>query len=200
MPKDALNRKQKLWRLLKKPWLLGLPVGLFVLAAFMLVGAGSFQVMMKVTNANEFCYSCHIGMDTIVEEYQASVHFQKTENGEVRAGCADCHVPREFVDKLIVKTKATADIWYMITGKINMHNFEDERPRMAEHVWNDMVANDSRNCRYCHEESSLLSEERPQRARLNHKRLNSHGDTCIDCHYGIAHKRPEKAYTAEKKD
>lgn len=194
MPKDALNRKQRLWLLLKRPWLLGLPIGLFVLIGLLFAGAGSFQVMMKITNSNEFCYSCHIGMDTIVEEYQASPHFQKNENGEVRAGCSDCHVPREFLDKLLVKVTASADIWYMLTNKITMENFEQERPRMAEEIWHQFTENDSKTCRYCHQESWLLSIDRPQRARLNHKRLQSHGETCIDCHYGIAHKRPEKAY------
>ena len=57
MPRDALNRKQRLWLLLKRPWLLGLPIGLFVLIGLLFAGAGSFQVMMKITNSNEFCYS-----------------------------------------------------------------------------------------------------------------------------------------------
>ena len=194
MSQPPLSRLAKLKLFLKKKWIFGIPVLFFALFGFVIFAVASFQVVMTATNQNEFCFSCHIGMDTIVEEYQDSPHFQKNEHGEVKATCADCHVPHDLIPKIIVKTKASADIWYMITGKINMENFEDERPRMAQHVWDGMLEDDSKNCRTCHEMPWLLSEERPQRARLNHKRIESHGETCIDCHYGIAHKRPSKRY------
>lgn len=65
-----------LWRKPNRKWMLGIPIG--GLLAFILGGAAIsvFHFGMDYTNSNEFCYSCHIGMDTIVEEYQASPHFK----------------------------------------------------------------------------------------------------------------------------
>lgn len=96
-----------LWRKPNRKWMLGIPIG--GLLAFILGGAAVsvFHFGMDYTNRNEFCYSCHIGMDTIVEEYQASPHF-KNAQGVVAATCSDCHVPREFFAKIALKIGATA--------------------------------------------------------------------------------------------
>ncbi|RKF20937.1 cytochrome C [Alginatibacterium sediminis] len=172
----------------RRIWL-GLPLGLFVFVGFIVFAVGGFQTMMHVTNQNEFCYACHVGMDTIVEEYQASPHF--VSDDEVHATCADCHVPIDFVGKIVTKTKASADIYYMLIGTINMENFESERLRLAEHVWHEMEANDSQACRNCHnEEQNFDLAKQPARARTNHQKMDALESTCIDCHYGIAHKRP----------
>ena len=190
-----VSRWQGIKLKMKKPSVFGWPLGVFVVAALLVFGSASFQGMMYVTNQNQFCYSCHIGMDTIVEEYQRSVHF--IEGQEPRATCADCHVPHDFIGKMIVKTMAIADIWYMLIGKINMENFEDNRLRMAEHVWKSFDGSDSAACRYCHNSSkpenwNLLKQ--PARARVNHEKMEWRSQTCIDCHYGIAHKRPSKSH------
>ncbi len=96
------GRLHTLWSWLKKPLLLGIPIGVFVL----LLAIGSFQGVMTLTNQNAFCFSCHLKMDTIVQEYKASDHYMR--NGKVIATCADCHVPHDFVDKMKVKIMATA--------------------------------------------------------------------------------------------
>lgn len=182
-PEPRLSKSQRLWRWLKKPLLLGIPIGVFVL----LLGIAGFQGVMVASNQNAFCFSCHLKMDTIVQEYQASPHYVSED--EVHATCADCHVPHEFVDKMKVKIVATADIYYMLTGKITKENFEQERPRLAGIVWEEMIATDSANCRHCHTGENFDLASQPQRARLNHQQMEARGETCIDCHTGIAHKR-----------
>lgn len=174
---------QRLWRWLKKPLLLGIPLGVFVALIF----AASFQGVMVASNQNAFCFSCHLSMDTIVQEYQASPHYEDEDT--IHATCADCHVPHDFIDKMTVKIAATADIYSMIKGTINPENFEQHRPRLARMVWDDMLANDSANCRACHVGDKFDISIQPQRARLNHQQMAARGDTCIDCHTGIAHKR-----------
>ncbi|HDM8037781.1 TPA: NapC/NirT family cytochrome c [Vibrio fluvialis] len=177
------SRLKRLWQWLKKPLLLGIPIGVFVLLA----GAASFQGVMVASNQNAFCFSCHLSMDTIVQEYQASPHY--VDENTIHATCADCHVPHEFIDKMKVKIVATADIYHMLVGTITKENFEQHRPRLAQMVWDDMVANDSANCRHCHFGDNFDLSKQPQRARLNHEQMTKRGETCIDCHTGIAHKR-----------
>ncbi|WP_026959060.1 NapC/NirT family cytochrome c [Aliagarivorans taiwanensis] len=174
---------KKLWGWLKRPWLLGIPIGIYCIV---LLGA-SFQGAMVASNHNEFCFSCHLSMDTIVQEYKASPHFISDDN--VPATCADCHVPHDYVAKLKVKIAATADIYHMLKGTITKETFEEHRPRLAQEVWDHMVADDSANCRHCHQGDNFDLAKQPQRARLNHEQIEERGETCIDCHTGIAHKR-----------
>ncbi|MGF1756708.1 NapC/NirT family cytochrome c [Photobacterium sagamiensis] len=180
---DELTRTQRLWRWLKKPLLLGIPIGIFLA----LLAVGAFQGVMVASNQNAFCFSCHLSMDTIVQEYKASPHYRSDD--EVLATCADCHVPHGFIDKMKVKIAATADIYHMMVGTINKENFEQHRPRLAKMVWEDMLANDSEACRSCHVDDKFDLSKQPQRARLNHEQMESRGETCINCHTGIAHKR-----------
>ncbi|CZF83031.1 Cytochrome c-type protein NapC [Grimontia celer] len=180
---SALSRRERLWRWLKKPWLLSIPIGIYLLV----IGLAGFQSVMVASNQNVFCFSCHLKMDTIVQEYKASPHYVSED--KVHATCADCHVPHEFVDKMRVKITATADIYYMFIGKITKENFEQERPRLAQRVWDDMTAENSANCRHCHVGDNFDLSKQPQRARLNHQQMDARGETCIDCHTGIAHKR-----------
>ena len=181
---------QRLWTPTKWKWLLGIPVGGFVAVIVGVVGLVSFNTVMHATNENEFCYSCHIGMDTIVEEYQQSIHF-KNEKG-IRAGCSDCHVPHEFVPKMKVKIVALKDVYHMAVGTYNLDNFEEHRNELAEHVYETMKARDSQECRQCHRVENMDLAKQPQRASSKHSAeyMAKYDVTCVDCHQGIAHKRP----------
>ena len=175
--------RQRLWRWLKKPWLWGIPAGIYVAV----LAVGAFHGVIEASSQNVFCYSCHLKMDTIVQEYKASPHYG--DEHHVKATCAECHVPNDFVGKMEVKIKALADVYYMLDGRITKENFEQQRPRLAKIVWKDMLADDSANCRHCHQGKNFDLEKQPQRARLNHQQMKKRGETCIDCHMGIAHKR-----------
>lgn len=177
------SRAQRLWNWLKLPLIFGIPIGIFLLV----LGVVGFQGAMAVTNMNAFCFSCHLKMDTIVQEYKASPHYISED--QVLATCADCHVPHEFIEKMKVKIAATADVYHMMMGTITKENFEEHRPRLARMVWDDMLANNSSTCRHCHQGDNFDLSKQPQRARLNHELMDRRGETCIDCHFGIAHKR-----------
>jgi len=64
---------------------------------------------------------------------------------------------------------------------------------LAKRVWTSMKENDSRECRNCHELDHMDLEAQQRSARSKHtlKRQAERGETCIDCHQGIAHKLPD---------
>lgn len=182
---------QKLWEKPASKWLFGIPLGAFLFGLLGVMALGTFQTALSYSNSNELCYSCHIGMDTIVEEYEASVHFNNPSG--VQAQCSDCHVPKEFFPKMYAKIRATKDFYLKAIGSITLENFEENRLRLAEHVWENLEATDSRECRNCHKADEWNIERQKARSRTNHDPASwaEKGETCIDCHYGVAHKIPQ---------
>ncbi len=62
---------------------------------------------------------------------------------------------------------------------------------MAKKVWVRMKETDPRECRNCHDRSAMVADMQGRTAQKQHLRLDDgSGTTCIDCHYGIAHKPP----------
>jgi len=69
--------------------------------------------------------------------------------------------------------------------------FEAHRAEMAQSVWATMKANDSLECRNCHAVEHMdFKLQDPKAADLMQAGFER-GDTCIDCHKGIAHKLPD---------
>ena len=145
---------------------------------------------MEYTNSMEFCISCHEMRDTVYEEYKTSIHFQNPSG--VRATCADCHVPHPWVDKLFRKVYATNELYHKVVGSISTpEKFEAKRAHLARRVWATMEANDSQECRNCHSwEAMDFHNQQPEAAKQMQKAMQV-GDTCIDCHKGIAHRMPD---------
>ena len=56
-----------------------------------------------------------------------------------------------------------------------------------------MKETDSRECRNCHDFSYMELDLQDKSARKKHipERVLEKGETCIDCHKGIAHELPE---------
>ena len=131
--------------------------------------------------------------DNIYPEYKASVHFQNASS--VRATCPDCHVPRNWTDKVIRKIGATNELLHKFLGSIDTREkFLEKRLELASHVWSAMEANDSLECRNCHELDLISPQHRRNKA---HQRAEKQNMTCIECHKGIAHKLPESFIEAE---
>jgi cytochrome c-type protein NapC len=63
---------------------------------------------------------------------------------------------------------------------------------MANSVWDKMRANNSRECRSCHDFSQMDLSEQDRSARKRHGKAVDEGKTCIDCHKGIAHEEPDE--------
>lgn len=160
---------------------------------------GGFNTFMEYSNSYAFCTSCH-EMSWVDEEYRKSHHFNNPSG--VRAVCADCHVPREWTAKLTRKVQATFnELPAKMLGTISTkEKFEAKRLELAENVWAAMKENDSRECRNCHSEASMVLADQKKRARTQHEDAKQTGETCIDCHKGVAHKKPETEEDEEQKD
>lgn len=154
-----------------------------------IVAAGMFNVGIATTNQTEFCTSCH-SMKVNLEEYQETTHYKNASG--VRATCADCHVPKQFIPKMIAKVMAAKDVYHEILGTIDTpEKYEEHRWDMASRVWDKMRASNSRECRSCHDFSQMELSAQSRSARNKHGRAEDEGKTCVDCHKGIAHKEPE---------
>jgi cytochrome c-type protein NapC len=152
---------------------------------------------MEATNTLEFCISCHEMESTVYQEYKTTIHYQNRTG--VRAVCSDCHVPKSWVHKMVRKVKASKEVYHKILGSINTsEKFEAKRLHLAKNVWREMKATDSRECRNCHTINSMNPEFQRPRARKQHMAAMKAGQTCIDCHKGIAHKSVRHLVSAEE--
>jgi cytochrome c-type protein NapC len=166
-------------------------VGAAVLAA--MAGAlvlASGQAGLAYTNHEQFCISCHEMREMVYAEYKGTAH--DSNRTGVRATCPDCHVPREVGPLLARKVGAAVDLYsHFVSGAVGTkEKFEDQRYRMARAVWLRMKESDSRECRNCHDAAAMSSEVQSAGTRARHARGAAQGKTCIDCHFGIAHKEP----------
>ena len=159
-----------------------------VLVAGVLMAAGAAGLAW--TNTEGFCIGCHEMRDNVYAEFKDTIH-DKNRSG-VRAVCSDCHVPREPVAMLMRKAAATFEIWGKITGVINTkEKFEKMRHTMAVREWTRMKKNNSQECRNCHHFEAMDPEKQGDKAKARHEKARAEGITCIDCHFGIAHKEPD---------
>lgn len=181
-----------LWQRPNRWWLLGIPIGGFLAFLAGIIFWGGFHTVVASTNTMEFCISCHEMESTVYQEYKETVHYKNASG--VRAICSDCHVPEEWGPKMIRKIKATNELYHSALGTINTpEKFEAHRAEMAERVWADMRETDSRECRNCHTYDAMAIADQGRSAKRKHSEewRERTGDTCIDCHKGIAHKLPE---------
>ena len=147
---------------------------------------GGFNTAMEATNTKKFCISCHEMRDFVYEEYKGTIH--DVNRSGVGAVCSDCHVPKDWTHKIIRKIKATKELYGKAVGSISTkEKFEAKRLELAKHEWERMKGNDSRECRNCHHFESMMPEFQKPRARQQHLNAMEAGQTCIDCHKGIAH-------------
>ena len=175
--------------LLSRKTLFGTSVG--VALFFMIVGVifwGGFNTGMELTNTTEFCLSCHEMEENVYREYQGTIH--DANRSGVRAGCPDCHVPRPWIHKIVRKIQASNEVLHKILGTVSTpEKFDQHRLTMAKRVWKAMKTTDSRECRNCHDFNTMNPERQKPRARKQHLFAMENGNTCIDCHKGIAHKK-----------
>ena len=181
-------QQSKLKKLLNKPILMGATVAA-ALVFFIggIVFWGGFNTAMEVTNTLEFCIGCHEMEDNVYKEYKPTIHYANRTG--VRAGCPDCHVPDPWIHKMIRKIQASNEVFHKLMGTIDTpEKFDQERLGMAKRVWKAMKETDSRECRNCHNFESMAPQFQKPRARNQHLNAFETGQTCIDCHKGIAHK------------
>ena len=152
---------------------------------------GGFNTALELTNTETFCIGCHEMQANVYAELQTTVHYANASG--VRATCPDCHVPHDWVDKIGRKMQASKEVWGHVFGTINTREkFVAHRLGMAKREWARMTANNSLECRNCHDSASMDFTAQNVRASAAHQRFLVTGEkTCIDCHKGIAHTLPD---------
>lgn len=180
------------WNVLRRPSM-HLSLGFLVIGSFVagVVFWGGFNTAMEATNTEKFCTGCHEMRDNVYPELQRTIHFANRTG--VRAKCSDCHVPHEWTSKIARKMQASKEVWGKVFGTIDTREkFEAHRIQLASNEWRRMKANNSLECRNCHQFDSMDFTRQSKRAVDAHSTQLASGEkTCIDCHKGIAHTLPD---------
>ncbi|MDR9500875.1 MAG: NapC/NirT family cytochrome c [Desulfurivibrionaceae bacterium] len=145
---------------------------------------------LHYTATEKFCISCHEMEANVYMEYKETAHY--INKSGVRATCTDCHLSQNLIEKVGRKVKAAREVFHHFKGTINTREkFLDKRLVLAESVWAEMMANDSRECRTCHSAANMDYTKQSRRAMEQHIRGEDEKKTCIECHKGIAHRLPD---------
>lgn len=183
---------KRYWGILRRPSV-HLSLGFVIISAFVagILFWGGFNTAMEATNTEAFCTGCHEMGDNVYPELQRTIHF--TNRSGVRAKCSDCHVPHEWTSKMARKMQASKEVWAKVFGTINTREkFEAHRLQLATNEWKRLKANNSLECRNCHQFESMDFTRQSKRAADAHStQLADGAKTCIDCHKGIAHTLPD---------
>ena len=188
------ERIRRIWRTLTRPSRY-FSLGFLTLGGFIagIIFWGGFNTALEATNTETFCISCHEMRDNVYQELRGTIHY--TNRSGVRATCPDCHVPHEWTHKIARKMQASKEVWGWLFGTIDTREeFEAHRLELAKHEWARLKANDSLECRNCHDFEYMDFTRQEKRAEEAHSTQLASGDkTCIDCHKGIAHELPDMA-------
>ncbi len=175
---ETTNKKCWKWG----PFIFGGVAGVVLLAAFL--GELHFSASEK------FCISCHEMEANVYMEYKETTHYLNKSG--VRAICSDCHLSHNLVQKVGRKVKAANELLQHFRGTINTREkFVEKRLDLAEKVWAEMMANDSRECRSCHSAENMDYTKQSRRAMEQHIKGDDEKKTCIECHKGLAHRLPD---------
>lgn len=185
------GRGARLWKRPRRWFLFGIPLGGLLSFVIGIGVAGGFVGGLQYTETTAFCTSCH-EMQQPLAELQQSLHHSNAYG--IQAGCADCHVPPTLFAGLMRHVRASVEVWGHLTGKLNTpEKYEALRAEMAQKVWAELQANDSAECRSCHNPAAmdLTKQDRIAAKRHSPEYMAKSGKTCIDCHKGVAHTLPE---------
>jgi cytochrome c-type protein NapC len=192
MNKTSQGILARSWRALRRPSAKWSVLTLLIVGVVSgIVFWGGFNTAMEATNQLNFCIGCHEMRDNVYVEYRTTVHYSNRSG--VRAICSDCHVPHEWTAKLLRKIKASQEVWGKLTGYIDTREkFESHRMELATHEWDRMKSTDSHECRNCHNFDAMSKDAQKPSNFARHMKAKADGQTCIDCHKGIAHHLPKE--------
>lgn len=181
----------RLWQRPSKRWLLGIPLGGFLMIGVGAAGLGAVNYVVHKSSSNDFCLSCHSHEQFIKPEFEASSHFKNASG--VRAGCADCHLPHhDWFEMMWKKAISIKDVFGEMSGMLSTaEKYEAHRGPMAVKVWEQFLSNDSKYCRNCHSFAAMDTEAQGKMPGRMHPAAMGEGQSCIECHRGIVHALPQ---------
>ncbi|WP_292979756.1 NapC/NirT family cytochrome c [Nitrosomonas sp.] len=135
-------------------------------------------------STEEFCTSCH-SMTYPQKELKQSTHYGALG---VNPGCKDCHIPQGIENfHLAVATHAIDGARELYLEFVNdystLEKFNERRLEMAHDARMNLKKWDSITCRTCHKKPAPPGES----AQAEHKKMETEGATCIDCHQNLVH-------------
>ena len=182
---------RRYWTIIRRPSV-HFSLGFLTLGGFIggILFWGAFNTAMELTNTETFCTGCHEMHDNVLAELKSTIHYNNRSG--VRAVCSNCHVPHEWTAKMARKMQASKEVWGKIFGTIDTREkFQEKRLELARNEWARFKANDSLECRNCHDYEYMDFTRQSVRAQNMHSTyLANKEKTCIDCHKGIAHRLP----------
>ena len=135
-------------------------------------------------STEEFCTSCH-SMTYTQDELRESTHYGALG---VNPGCKDCHIPQGFSNfHLAVYTHivdGTRELYLEFMNDYStLEKFNERRLIMAHDARMNLKKWDSVTCRDCHINPDPPGDD----AQAEHKKMETEGATCIDCHQNLVH-------------
>lgn len=135
-------------------------------------------------STEEFCTSCH-SMSYPQSELKESTHYGALG---VNPTCKDCHIPQGIENfHLAVATHVVdgaRELWLeMVNDYSTLEKFNERRLEMAHDARMNLKKWDSITCRTCHVKPAPPGES----AQAEHKKMETEGATCIDCHQNLVH-------------
>ncbi len=135
-------------------------------------------------STEEFCTSCH-SMTYPQAELKQSTHYGALG---INPGCKDCHIPQGIENfHLAVATHAIDGARELYLELVNdystLEKFNERRLEMAHDARMNLKKWDSITCRTCHKKPAPPGES----AQAEHKKMETEGATCIDCHQNLVH-------------
>lgn len=171
-------------------------IAVAALAAIVLTGwiFAYEPVTRNLVARDNLCTFCHIEQEYIPTMLTsvAKPHPRTPEGGD-SARCVDCHLPKGLWATNYAYTHfvSVTDLFGHFRDRDQERAAEWIPPRAAtaHRVRVRMFEYDSVTCRECHEESTLTP--RSTRGQLAHRQAASRQQTCIECHYNMAHRQVE---------
>lgn len=140
-------------------------------------------------SSTAFCTSCH-SMSYPAKELRKSNHY-----GVMGADpdCRQCHIPRGLANFpravwIHVVDGARGLVREFTVDYSTRKKFNKRRLKLAQHVRMTLKGWDSVTCRACHRHPRPSAKS----AKRAHKKMETEGATCIDCHQNLVHKAVEE--------
>ena len=154
-----------------------------------IVVAGAIFGVEAGLSTTTFCTSCH-SMTYVRDELHKSDHY-----GALGADpqCKDCHIPQGLSNfHLALQTHIVDGARELYLELANDYStkkaFNKRRLKMAHHARMNLKKWDSVTCRACH-----VNPRPPGKAaKAAHKKMESEGATCIDCHQNLVHREVDE--------
>lgn len=143
---------------------------------------------------DELCTYCHIAQEYIPTMLTSVPRpHPRTPDSIEHARCVDCHLPKGFWQTTYAYTHfaSITDLFGHFRDRETERAAEWIPPRAAtaHRVRVRLYEYDSVTCRGCHSEPAIKPHS--VRGQLAHRQAGERGQTCIECHFNMAHRQVE---------